>query len=145
MSFKAINWTPNEVISERKMDQVADNSQWLYNNTPRAIYTLPGGLRRTEGIKIAAGRVVVAKRMKSDLATVTVRFGNFFSTRCEPIITTGIVSARQPRIFCVINGIGGKLQPDHRGFNARINIMAEKKKNDKIVRSFHISWQAMGY
>lgn len=144
MSFKAINWTPNEVVGERKFDQMTDNAEWLFNNTPRAIYTLPGGISRAQGIKIASGRVIISKRMKSDSATATVRFGNFFSTRCDPIITTGIVAEHQVRIFCVINGIG-KLHPDHRGFNVEVNIAAEKKKNDKISRSFSVTWQAMGY
>lgn len=144
MSFKAINWVPNEVIGERKFDQMTDNAEWLYNNTPRAVYTLPGGLRRAEGVKIASGRVIIAKQVKRDSATTTVRFGNFFTVRCEPIITTGIVAEHQTRIFCVINGIG-RLQPDHRGFNVGVNIAAERAKNDKISRSFYITWQAMGY
>jgi len=144
MTFKAINWTPNEMVGERKMDAMTDNAEWLYNNTPRGIYTLPGGLRRVEGVKIAAGRVIIAKRMKSDSATAAVRFGNFFATRCEPIITTGIVAEHQTRIFCVINGLG-QLQPDHRGFNVQVNINAGQKKNDKISQSFYVAWQALGY
>lgn len=143
MSFKAVNWTPNEMLGERKTDQMGDNADWLYRNTPRATYTLPGGLTRTEGVKIAAGRVIIGQRNK-DSADATVRFGNFFSVRCEPIITTGIVSESQTRIFCVISGIG-RLQPDNRGFNAAVNIAAEKKENDKISRSFYVTWQAVGY
>ena len=142
MSFKATNWTPNEMIGEAKMDQMTQSADWLYNNTPRAVYTLPGGLRRAQGVKIASGRVLIRKS-KKDSATATVRFGNFFSTRCEPIITTGIVSNRV-KTFCVINGLGNKLQPDHRGFNVGVNIAADAKKNDKI-RSFYVTWQAMGY
>lgn len=143
MSFKAINWTPNEMVGERKMDTLADNTEWLYRNTPRAIYTLPGGLRRVEGVKIASGRVIITKRNR-DSATVEVRFGNYFSTRCEPNITTGVVSAAQPRIFCVVNGIG-RLIPDHRGFQVGVNVAAGQKKNDKITRTMYVGWQAMGY
>lgn len=144
MLFKAINWTPNELLAETKTDQMADNAEYLYLNTPRAIYTLPGGLRRVEGIRIATGRVLIAKRLKSDSASATVRFGNFFTTRCDPIITTGIVSEHQTKIFATINGIG-QLQPDNRGFQVGVNIAAESKKKDKIAHSFYIAWQAMGY
>lgn len=144
MSFKAVNWTPNELIGEAKSDQMAANAEWLYRNTPRAIYTLPGGLRRVEGVKVAAGRVIIGRRTRTDSATATVRFGNYFSTRCEPIITTGIVAEHQTRIFCTVNGIG-RLNPDNRGFNVEINIAAGLKKNDKIARSFYVAWQAMGY
>lgn len=144
MKFKAVNWTPNELIGESKTDQMTDNAEWLFINTPRAIYTL-GGLRRTEGVKIAAGRVIIAKRMKSDSASATVKFGNFFTARCEPIITTGIVSEHQTKIFATIHGDGGRLQPDNSGFRVAVNIAAEAKRKDKIARSFYITWQAMGY
>lgn len=143
MGFKAINWSPNELVGENKMDQMSENSTWLFKNTPRAVYTLPGGLRRTEGIRIASGRVMIA-RSDSDQATAMVRFGNFFSARCEPIITTGIVSDPMRKIFAVHNGIG-QLQPDHRGFQVAVNIDASLKVNDKIARSFFITWQAIGY
>jgi hypothetical protein len=144
MTFKAVNWTPSELLAETKTDQMADNADYLFLNTPRAVYTLPGGLRRAQGVKIASGRVLIAKRLKSDSATATVRFGNFFSARCAPIITTGIVSEGQSRIFCIINGIG-QLQPDNTGFQVGVNIAAESKKKDKIAHSFYVAWVAMGY
>lgn len=144
-SFRAINWSPNELLGESKTEQMADNAEWLYQNTPRALYTLPGGIKRVEGTKIAAGRAIITKtKKKSDSQTTVVRFGNFFSSRCEPIITTGIVSERQTRIFCVVSGIG-RLQPDYSGFNISVNIAAETKKNDRIASSFYVAWQAMGY
>lgn len=144
MSFKAVNWTPNELLAEAKTDQMGDNADYLFANTPRAIYTLPGGLRRAQGVKIASGRVLISKDPKSDSASATVRFGNFFTANCDPIITTGIVSEGQAKIFCVINGIG-QLQPDNTGFQVGVNIAAESKKKDKISYSFYIAWQAMGY
>jgi hypothetical protein len=144
MTFKAVNWTPNELVGEAKMDTLVANADWLYKNTPRTLYTLPGGIRRVEGIKIAAGRIIIYKDKTTDTATVEVRFGNYFSSRCEPIITTGIISEGQPRIFCVYNGIGQTF-PDHRGFQATINIAAGTAANDNIARSFAVSWQAMGY
>lgn len=141
--YKAVNWSPTELLGQSKTEQLGDNAEWLFNNTPRAIYTLPGGLRRAEGIKLAAGRVLITKR-KSDSATVTVRFADFFSSGCQPIVTTGIIAEGQTRIFCTVNGIG-ILQPDNRGFQASVNVAAETKKNDSIARSLYISWQAMGY
>lgn len=143
MAYKALNWTPNEMLGDAKMDQIIANADWLYLNTPRAVYTLPTGLRRVEGTKIASGRALITKRNK-DSASVEIRFGNFFSTRCEPNITTGIVSRGQTRIFCTINGIG-RLVPDHRGFQIQVNVAAEKKKYDKIATAMYVGWQAMGY
>lgn len=143
MSFRAINWTPNEMVGERKMDQLAENSDWLYQNTPRAIYTLPGGIRRPEGVKLASGRIVIGK--SNDVTvTASVRFGNYFSTQCEPLITTGIVNEGQPRIFCVYSGLN-RMLPDHRGFEVKVHIAAGKDENKKISKTFYVAWQAMGY
>ncbi len=143
MTFKALSWTPNELIGERKTKQINENAEYLYLNTPRAVYTLPGGLRKPDGIKIASGKALITKRDR-DTASVEVRFGNFFSSRCQPNITTGIIAVGQPRIFCIINGIG-TLLPDSRGFQVTVNIDAGQKKNDKIARSFYVAWNAMGY
>lgn len=142
MVYRAINWTPNELVGGAKMELLISNADWLFQNTPRSVYTLPTGLRRVEGVKIASGRAIITKRNK-DSASVEVRFGNFFSTRCEPNITTGIVSG-QSRIHCSINGIG-RLVPDHRGFQIQVNVAAEKKKFDKIAKTMFVTWQAMGY
>jgi len=141
--FRAVNWSPNELVGEDKMTQISANMNWLRDNTPRVVYTLPSGLRRVEGVRIASGRIMIAAR-KSDDATATVRFSNFFSSRCQPNITTGIVATGQVRIFCVTHGIG-QLQPDDRGFQVVVNIAAENKKTDKIAKSFYVHWQAMGY
>lgn len=140
--FKALNWTPAQKVGESQMDTLTGNIDWLYNNTPRAVYTLPSGLTRAEGVRMASGRALITKR-KSDDATVTVRFGNFFSANCQPLITTGIVSEGQKKIFCVINGID-TLHPDNRGFQILVNIAASGAK-DKIARSFYVSWHALGY
>lgn len=143
MPFNAVNWTPNELVGQRKMNTMTNNAEWLYANTPRAIYTLPGGLRRVEGTKLASGRVIITKRNK-DSATVEVRFGNYFTARCEPNITTGIIAASQPQVFDSIRGIG-RLIPDNRGFQVTVNIAAQNARRDKITRSFYVAWQAMGY
>lgn len=141
--FKIIQWSPSDIISDDRMDNINSNLNWLNRNTPRALYTLPGGARKSEAIKIAAGRVVIPAS-KSDQGSASVRFGNFFSSGCQPIITTGIVSDFQRRIFVVINGFG-ELQPDHTGFRVLVNIAAELNKNDKIASRFFITWQALGY
>lgn len=142
MAFKAINWTPSEKIGESKMDQMATNAEWLFTHTPRAIYTV-SGITREQGVKMSAGRILIGAN-ESDTATATVRFGNFFSTSCEPLITTGVVSSGHFRVFCVHHGIG-RLHPDHRGFTVKVNIAAENEKRDRIIRSFYVAWQAMGF
>lgn len=142
-AFKATNWSPNEVISEPKMDTMTENAEFLFRNTPRAIYTLPG-IARVEGVKEASGRIYIAKSSR-DYASVGVRFGNYFSNGCQPIITTGIYSEGNSRaIFYVVRGMG-KLIPDHEGFQVDVNIAATYKKNDKIAKGFYVTWKATGY
>lgn len=143
--FRAISWEPTELVTEAKMDQLASNQRWLYENSPRALYSLPSGAKRAEGVKIMAGKAYIAPNTKGDTRTVNVGFANFFSSGCQPIVTTGIISGAQDRIFCVTNGLGSALHPDHRGFQITVNIAAELKKNDKIKSAFYVAWQAMGY
>lgn len=143
ITFKALNWSPNEFIGESKMDAMTDNSEWLFKYTPRALYTLPGGITREEGIRIASGRVMITEKDSAN-ATATVRFGNFFSARCQPLVTTGIVSEDKTRIFCVLNGIG-QLHPDNTGFQVAVSLDASDDKKMKISKSFYVSWHAMGY
>lgn len=143
MAFKAINWSPNEVIGETKMDQLSTNLDWLFRNTPRAVYTY-GGIRRSEGVKLMGGRILIPKDTKRDTASKQVSFGNFFTVNSTPLVTTGIVSDNQGRIFCTLSGIG-RMLPNHTGFIARVNINALAKRNDKITKSFYIDYSAMGY
>jgi hypothetical protein len=140
--FKVVNWTPNEVVGEEKMEQMNTNMVWLRDNTPRAIYTLPSGFRRDTGLRIAAGRTNFAAR-RSDTARSTVYFNNLFVEGCQPIITTGLISNKQVNVVHAISGIG-QLHPDARGFEINVAVNASKKKHDKI-KGFYVSWIAMGY
>lgn len=139
--YRAIAWMPNEVISDDKVNQMASNVQWLYEYTPRALFT-DSGLTREEGVKIASGKVRFNKR-KSDSASEEVRFNSFFSTYCQPNITTGLISSGQRKIWLAVEGLGDEL-PDHRGFRIGVTMEYGKKK-DKIANRFWVHWQAMGY
>jgi hypothetical protein len=141
--YRPINWAPNEIITEDKMDQMANNVQWIKENKPDALYTLPGGTKRYTGVKIAGGRVMIPPHPKTDTATATIRFGDFFTNRCQPIITTGILS-NHIMTFCITNGING-LIPDNTGFEIHAKYFSDGKKKSTIGKSFYIQWQALGY
>lgn len=141
--FRVVNWAPNEVIDEEKVEQINTNIVWLRDNTPRAAYTLPGGLRRVEGLRLVAGRQPFGAK-KSGTSTATVNFGtNLFVENCQPLITTGIVSTKQTELFCIINGIG-QVQPDNRGFQITVSVDKKGKKRDKF-KGCHVTWHALGY
>lgn len=141
--FRAVNFQPNQLLSEELLDQLASNQTWLYEMTPRAVYTY-GSLRRREGVKLISGRALIGAT-KRNHASTTVRFGDFFSANCNPNITNGIVSAHQRRFFVTLDGIG-QLMPDNRGFQIHVYLDAQTAtRHDKIARNIYISWQAMGY
>lgn len=142
-TFRAISWNPHELISEAKMDRLSANMDYLYNATPRVTYKLDTGLTRTEGMKILAGRVTVGPQ-KTDNGTARVTFGNFFTSGCQPIITTGIYAAWMPKMFCTIGGIG-RIVPDHTGFIVYLNVASDVKKNDRLSKTTYVGWQAIGY
>jgi hypothetical protein len=142
LPYKVIAWQPYELMTEDKMNQDAYNVQWLYENTPRILYTSPS-INRPTGIKLVSGRLRFDKK-NADTAEATVSFGGYFSTGCQPNITTGIISNGQRKIHVVLSGIS-QLYPNENGFRTRIEIAAESKKNDKIQSVFWVNWMAMGY
>jgi hypothetical protein len=97
-----------------------------------------------EGIRLAGGRAVIAPR-KASSAVVTVTFANMFSPGCAPIITLGIVSTEQGRVFCNINGIGAKVIPDERGFDLGVHLDEKTAANNVLRRTIYVNWLAMGY
>lgn len=142
--YRAITWAPDELLSEDKMDQLLNNVQWIYENTPRATYSLSDSVVRAENVRLACGRVTIPA-VKSDNSGANVSFPNFFSPGCTPIITTGVVSKGQRHVFCVVNGLGEALQPDYRGFGIWINVAEPDKTKDLIQATMYLNWMAMGY
>lgn len=142
LPYKVISWNPFELITEDKMNQDAYNVHWLYENTPRVIYTSPS-VNRTVGIKIACGRVEFQKK-KTDIAEVNVSFGGYFSTGCMPVVTTGTVTNGQHKIWVALSG-HTQLHPNENGFRIKIEVAAVHKKQDQILKPFWVHWMAMGY
>lgn len=141
--FRAVNFQPNQLLDEALLDQLASNQTYLYEMTPRAIWT-GGSARRQEGVKLISGRATIGA-IRRNYNGATIGFGNFFSASCTPNITATPVSTAQRRYFTTINGIG-KLYPDNRGFQVWCFLDAQTpKKQNKITKAFYISWIAMGF
>lgn len=142
--FRAVNFQPDQLLTEELLDQLASNENYLYEMTPRAQYTYDG-INTQSGIKLMSGRTLIAATKENHQAT-TVGFGNFFSSGSNPNVAVATVSNHSRRFFVTIEGWGHTLAIDNRGFNVFVYLDAQtKKKNDKIPRSFYISWIAMGY
>ena len=142
-SYSPVSWSPSEIITDERMQQNSDNVQWVFDNTPRALYTNPSGLKRPNGIRFVGGKALITAR-PTDTAQVRVQFGNAFSNGCLPIITTGNNNSFQNKVFVRIQGTG-ELQPNHTGFQIAVEVAATLVGNDKISNNFFVHWIALGY
>lgn len=140
--FKVVSWSPDDPITDEKMDAMVSNDNWLRDNSVRGLYT-GHGVRRKEGVKIASGLALIHSR-KQNTASKRVEFNGFFLSVCRPVVTTGLVSSSQRMVFVSIDGLG-TMHPDNRGFNAHVLVTANDKKNRRIKRNMYVSWHAVGY
>lgn len=143
--YRAVEFKRDDVITKTTLDQVQSNMQWINDNTPRGRFVRHNDEILDEKLVILAGRKRVRRMPKKDMANAKVRFGRAFSPRCSPHVTTSVVAEKQRRIFCIVNGPGGRLTVNSEGFEIKVNVAAEKKKNDKIKEPIWVHWHAFGY
>lgn len=138
--YKKINWNPNDLITDTKMDTVNSNIEYLYQNMPRARYSAYG-INRTEGVKIMSGLTGFAGRNAAS-GGANVNFGNFFAAGSHPVITTGVLGDYAFHIHVTYRGLG-VFHPDHRGFYIQI-YNNPPTANKTIKKTMYVSWIAMG-
>lgn len=141
--FVAVNWSPGQMIDEDSLDQINSNAVYLRNQAVDGKYMHLNNGVTDINIKLLCGRKEITPR-RSDTAAVRIGFAKMFAPDSSPVITTSITSPSQAKIFSVINGIG-RLQPNHQGFECKVQVSADTKANDKIAKSIFINWIAMGY
>lgn len=141
--FVAVNWTANQIIDEDSLDQLNSNSVYLRNQMVDGKYQHLNNGVTDIGIKMLCGRKQITPR-KSDTALVRIGFAKMFTPNSAPVITTSITSPGPVKFFSVINGIN-RLHPNHQGFECKVNVYADSKKNDRFAKSIFINWIAMGY
>lgn len=141
--FVAVNWTANQVIDEDSLEQLNDNMVHLRNTAVDGAYMHLNNGVTTTGIKILCGRKQITPR-KSDTALVRVGFAKMFTPDSNVVVTTSLTSPGAVKFFHVINGIN-RLHPNHQGFEAKVNVYADVKKNDRFAKSIYVNWIAMGY
>lgn len=141
--FVAVNWTANQILDEDSLDQMNSNLVWLRNNKVEGRYMHLNNGVVDQSVKILCGRKQITPR-KEDTAIVRIGFAKLFTPDSIPVITTSIVSPGPVKFFHIINGIN-RLHPNHQGFECKVNVNADKEKNDQFVNSIFINWIAMGY
>lgn len=111
-TYKPVYWG-EEPVSTAKLNQMVNNTQWVYENMPRMNFAAYG-VKKTSGIKIMAGTAVLPATGAA-VSALDVSFGNFFTAGCRPVVVTGI----QPtsgliRFYLTVRGISEN-NVDHRG------------------------------
>lgn len=141
--FKVVSWSPHTPITQRKLDAMVSNDNWLKDKMVRGHYSA-FNTRRGEGIHMACGLTLITAR-KNNQAHKRVNLPGFFSPGCRPIITTGIISRHQRRLFVTVDGPGNQMHPTKDGFQVHVHAENFRKKDNKISRNCYVSWHAMGW
>lgn len=110
--FTPIAWN-NEPITDAKMNQMANNDQWLYEHTPTVKFA-SYGVNKETGIKIHSGICIVPASGTAG-AVANWYFGSFFTPGCRPVVNATVQpTTTRVRIYCIVRGIG-QIAPDHNG------------------------------
>ncbi len=142
--FKDLTWNNDDPIDSQKLNTMTANTRYLFERAPK-LYYKGYGVKRTSGIKIAAGTVPVPAK-KTGIQAVNVYFGSFFTSGAKPIVVTGIVAPEDRRISVTCNGISGpNYVPDHRGFIATIALTATSDKNNYFHKRLYLQYLAFAY
>lgn len=142
--YKPISFSPGELLTRAKMNQITANQQWIFENFPRTKYDA-FGVKRTSAMKIACGAVLLGST-KYGMRFKTVYFGTFFSTGCRPIIMTNVLSRYGARrLYANLDGFGSAIHPDHRGFNIALNPDPRGNGKYRVWKSVWVHWMAIGF
>lgn len=130
----------SESLELSKLQQMASNDQWLFENSTKVRYR-SGDLIRDGGGKIIAGKTPYAAQSNNYLY-LPVYFGSFFSVGCKPVVTiTNEPGVGGHRNKVVIVGFSNGQEIDQRGFTAVISTEAVAT----IGASGFLHWIAAGY
>lgn len=145
--FVPMSWN-GEPITTDKLNQMCNNTQYLFDRSPRVRYS-NSGVTRDNGVKIISGKSAYSPDNTRNYTYVNVYFGSFFSAGCNPAVTASLEAAgwQGQRNHVVLGGLGagdyGVMggQIDQTGFVA---VISTEAYNTLIVGGW-IHWTAVGY
>jgi hypothetical protein len=141
--YKSVSWADNEPIFTSKLNTMTNNDQWLFENTPRMVYSSYGGAgKRSSQLKIAAGVLTVGANGQN-VQTARQLFGSFFSTACKPVVVTSLAHQGEVRLHWGIKGIS-TTYVDSRGFDVLMGADVTGKWTH-MTKTFWIHWIAVGF
>lgn len=140
--YKPVSWNDRSLSTER-LQQMANNDQWLFENSPRIRYSA-NNITRDSGLKVIAGKTAYAAQPTLDYTNVEVYFGSFFTVGCRPSVSTTVeTSLSGNRKFASIRGFGGQ-EVDYRGFIAHVTAH-ETVNHPWGISGGWVHWIAIGY
>lgn len=133
-----------EPVGTPKLNQMVNNTQWVYENMPRMMFSAYG-VKKTSGVKMLAGIAIVPAN-GALWSSVDVSFGTYFTPGCKPVVVTG----RQPtngvwRHHVLLRGLSTN-NVDHRGvrFAAGADYYGTTSKNvvsaPQVIHYLAIGW-----
>lgn len=140
--FVPMSWN-GEPISQDKLNQMCNNTQWLYDRSPRIRYSI-SGLTRDTGLKVLSGKTAFSADPSHDGLYVDTYFGSYFSSGCHPAVTATIepIGGHQ-RKYASIMGLAGS-EIDQTGFRTAV-VSIEAGVTSAIDAGGWIHWTAVGY
>jgi len=142
-NWKAITWSPNDVITDEKLQGMVANDELLKNNVLQTTYRGNSG-SQSQGLRLLAGTATISSTKKSASAARSISFGSFFSSNVKPIISTGLVSKNQRQVFLTVSGQGNIVIPNNKGMVVHVFVAPSSKKKN-ITNTLYVHWHALGY
>ena len=142
--YKALSFEKNEALTQDMINQVYNNYQWIWENSPKARVKGTAGRQRAN-VVVVGGKTHITQSRKYDIGSARVLFGDFFHPTCHPHITTGIINGQQAKVFCTLSGLYGRDYPDHNGFEIVVNVAAILRSRDEVGRHMWVAWMATGF
>lgn len=140
--YVPVSWN-GESVSTDKLNQMANNDQYLFDRSPKIRYS-SSNLTRDTSLKVIAGKTPFQPHGKFDWTNVVVYFGSFFTAGCHPSVTAvAEVTGGWMRKFVAIKGLAGEI--DHTGFLAQVVSQESIPGNGWIEAGGWVHWQAVGY
>lgn len=147
-NFVPVSWN-GESISTDKLNQMANNEQFLFDRTPLVRYAYQGkqNIVRDNSAKVMSGKTPFPPATNQDNVAILVYFGSFFSAGCHPIVTavieTGGPLARKVMSIRSLGGVGQEIGIN--GFVADIFTVEAGTQNHFVETGGWVHWTATGY
>lgn len=138
--YRPVSWN-GESISNAKLNQMANNTQFIFERQPKMRYTGAGNnIIRDTALKVLSGKTPFPPVTTANWIYQNIYFGSFFTVNCKPIITASL-EAGDHRGRVVIRSFGAQgTEIDHVGFIAIVS-----HESAATLSPGWVHWTAVGY